>query len=77
MAATVGELSELHTLVAQTLADEIRREPSAALLNVARSFLRDSRITTDPARPGKAVEGLVDALDDPHYVPDMPTTFPQ
>ena len=51
---------------------EIRVSPGASLLQAARQFLKDNAIECDPDRPSAGIEGLTEALDDPHFHPDMP-----
>ena len=42
--ATAKEMEELHSLLAKTLAQLIREDPTASTLNVARQFLKDNGV---------------------------------
>ena len=67
--ADSNKLSELHSELAKVLLAGLRAggEPSAAILNVARQFLKDNDITADLAAD-REVDGplskLADALED-------------
>ena len=73
MSAKRTEMSELHELLAKTLKDQIQHtdEPSPAMLNVARQFLKDSGIEVDPDRRPSGVIELEKAFDE-HFVDGMP-----
>jgi len=42
--ASAQEMEELHSLLAATLAQLIREDPTASTLNVARQFLKDNGV---------------------------------
>lgn len=63
MAASEEQLSELHAALARALAAALRsEEPNAALLNVARQFLRDNGIESDRGNPDSPTLDLHAAL---------------
>lgn len=63
--ATRSEMADLHALLASTLASEIRGgEATPALLNVARSFLRDSGIEVSSDHPTAPVADLTEVFDE-------------
>lgn len=73
MAAKKSEMSELHEKLAQVLKEEIGVvEPSPAMLNVARQFLRDSGIEVDPDNKPVGVEALEKSFDE-HFVEGIPS----
>lgn len=48
MSASIKELNELHKLLAETFAVQIKTDPSPAMLSAARQFLRDNNIASSP-----------------------------
>jgi hypothetical protein len=72
MAATRKELNALHALLADTLAAEIKAgEPTPALLNVCRAFLKDSMIEVSSDHPTASMDDLKQAFDE-FAVEDLP-----
>jgi len=59
--ATPKELEELHALMAKTLAQLIREDPTASTLNVARQFLKDNGIEANVVE-GNSMHNLVEGL---------------
>lgn len=68
--ADQAEIEGLHGLLARTLADAIRSgEPNAAILNVARAFLKDNGVQADIAVNGDLKELGDLPVFDTHEVP--------
>lgn len=73
MAASKESLEALHTAIAMKLTESIEaldagEKGLAALLNVARQFVKDNGIEALPA-PGSATGGLVDKLKEYPFDP--------
>ena len=71
MSATKTQVSELHKLLCETLAAEIRNDPTPGILSVARGFLKDCNVQVDSDNVPKTVEDLNQAFDE-HFVEGMP-----
>jgi hypothetical protein len=73
--APEGDMSKLHADLAKTLSEFLREmeEPNAALLNVARQFLRDNDITCDPDAPNPEIRNLAETMQerDEDDIPDF------
>lgn len=61
LTATPKELEELHALMAKTLAQLIKEDPTASTLNVARQFLKDNGIEANVVE-GNEMYNLVEGL---------------
>lgn len=74
MSTAKRQLSELHAALAGVLLDAVKTElvdengnkvpPPAAILNVARQFLKDNNVDAVPVQ-GSPLKGLADALPFP------------
>lgn len=64
------ELGSLHGTLAKILKEELEREPSPALLNVARQFLKDNKIEAIGA-VGSPLHDLADlpVFEDDNIIP--------
>ena len=74
MAASKESLETLHSAIATKLTDAIAKMDAgekglAALLNVARQFVKDNGIEAVPA-PGSALGGLTDKLKEFPFSPE-------
>ena len=64
--ASEGRANEIHDVLVKSLKDALdgmdKGEPNAALLNVARQFLRDNDITCNPSTPNPELDALAERM---------------